>query len=346
METRIEIAREILNEFLERWDLESVKKMKLEEYVSVGNPDTFCQWIETRTKSLGGINGITSIKFGIFKRADSKKKLKTCVNDNQYSWQYYYGSDIGGKFEAYKQVRKEVVETIEYALVGNFEAIDNLHLTSLFKWKIAYLYSNERLIPIFKKEVLAKIAKAFGLNVDRKTTISAIQKLMISKKPPHLNIYEYSNFLYQTYSDQNKSSGKRKLRKRRSSERKNNIEQIVTTKGITYIKRAIHNTLQNQLKEKLINLYGKHAVILEQNFVDIKLELKNSITFYEVKSAPYASDCIREGLGQIMSYAYFDEGQKNKKIVIVGQYPANDEEKKYIDFIKKNLKVDFDYEHL
>lgn len=77
MENNTELSREILNEFLERWDIKTIQSMKLEQYVSVGDKDTFCQWLETKTRALGSIKGINSSKFGIYKRSDPNAKPKT-----------------------------------------------------------------------------------------------------------------------------------------------------------------------------------------------------------------------------------------------------------------------------
>jgi len=70
MESRTEICREILRQFLDRWSANEVRQMTLEQYVSVGDKDTFCQWLETKTRVLGSIKGVYSWKFGIYKRQD------------------------------------------------------------------------------------------------------------------------------------------------------------------------------------------------------------------------------------------------------------------------------------
>lgn len=67
------------------------------------------------------------------------------------------------------------------------------------------------------------------------------------------------------------------------------------------------------------------------------------IVFYEVKSSPYASDCIREALGQILSYTFNDLDNRQKKLVVVGQSP-NKNEVEFIKFIKKTLNIEFEYE--
>lgn len=93
MESRTEICSEILRQFRGRWNVDEVRQMALDQYVSVGDKDTFCQWLETKTRKLGSIKGVYSSKFGIYKRQDESKKPKTLYNDKDYSWLKYYGDD-------------------------------------------------------------------------------------------------------------------------------------------------------------------------------------------------------------------------------------------------------------
>ena len=94
--------KELLDEFLNRWQIDDIENMTLQEYVSVGNKDTFCQWVETKTRMLGSIKGMTSIKFGIYERKNPNKKPKNYKNDNKYSWLKAYGNN---KNEAFKNVK-------------------------------------------------------------------------------------------------------------------------------------------------------------------------------------------------------------------------------------------------
>lgn len=50
----------------------------------------------------------------------------------------------------------------------------------------------------------------------------------------------------------------------------------------SYIADFKHNRLQEALKNKLVKQHGESAVKMEENFVDLKLFLEESITFYEV----------------------------------------------------------------
>jgi 5-methylcytosine-specific restriction endonuclease McrBC GTP-binding regulatory subunit McrB len=185
---------ELLDKFLDRWTLENVQNLTLKEYVGLGNKDTFCQWVETKTRMLGSIKGMTSIKFGIYERNDRTKKPKNYKNDSQYSWLQGYGDNSEIAFE---NTKRDLIKVIQLAEAGRFSEIDNILLPNLFKWKVAFLYSNERLIPIYKRDVLFKIAQHFNLKTDESTTISEIQNVMMLNKPAHLNVYA---FMWQLFS--------------------------------------------------------------------------------------------------------------------------------------------------
>jgi len=338
--------KELLDSFLNRWDLETVKNMILEEYVSVGNKDTFCQWVETKTRMLGSIKGMTSIKFGIYERKDPNKRPKIYVNDNRYSWLRAYGKD---RNEAFKKIKCDILKIIQHSEKGNFDELDEVQLHSPFKWKVAFLYSNERLIPIYKRDVLFKIANHFGLQTDRKTKISEIQEIMIANKPAHLNVYQYMHDLFDRFGreeDKEEVSGKtsttRGRRKRRGTTKRNTEAQVRTVTR-SYIAEQKHNKIQEKLQERLISEYGKQNVILEENYVDVKVIQPNYLGFYEVKSASYASECIKEALGQVLLYIHNDNDERRKKIYVVGQYSANEQDKLYIDFVKSQLNIEFDY---
>jgi hypothetical protein len=347
MENRTDICREILYDFLDRWTVDKVKQMTLDQYVSIRDKDTFCQWLETRTRKLGSIKGINSSKFGIYKRGDKSKKPKRLHNDNDYSWQKFYSDS--DRNEAFKNIKNEILQIIDNAESGQFEQIDRLHLTQFVRWKIAYLYSNERLIPIFKKEVLVKIATHFGLAANYRTPNSEIQRVMIANKPAHLSIYEYSEELYEKFGRDDEKKAKARETQRRTSRRaatgKNTGTQM--RRGTTtYVATQKHNILQETLKNKLVAKYGEKNVSMEKNFVDIKVVQPDKIYFYEVKSSAYASDCIREALGQILSYAHRDDDGKPKHLIIAGQYKPNDDEVDFISYVKENLKLNFDYESI
>lgn len=340
--------KELLDNFLDRWTIENVQNLTLQEYVGLGNKDTFCQWVETKTRMLGSIKGMTSIKFGIYERKDPTKRPKNYKNDNQYSWLLHgYGDN---RKTAFENTKRDIIKIIQLSEVGKFSEIDNILLPNLFKWKVAFLYSNERLIPIYKRDVLFKIANHFGLKTDRYTTISEIQNVMMLNKPAHLNVYAFMRQLYDQFGDNEdkdetvgSTTRKRQRRTIRRAANGRNTTTQARTVTRSYVAEQKHNKIQEALVKLLSDNYGKDNVVLEENYVDIKLIQPNYIVFYEVKSSSYASECIKEALGQILLYSLNDTDKRPKKHIVVGQYPTTDNDKKYIDFLKQNLKLEFDY---
>jgi hypothetical protein len=343
MENRTEICREILHEFLDRWTVENVGTMTLEQYVSVGNPDTFCQWVETKTVDLGNIKGpVGSIKFGIYKRTDKNKKPQDYDNDEEYSWRKSFNAKT--RTEAFNFVKDEIIRIIGCANLGSFEAIDNSKLDDIFKWKVAFLYSQERIIPIFKRDWMHRIGERFKLQTKN---YSAIHQAMISRKPPHLSVYQYAEEFWGEFGKKKEVfRGVKGKRAARRAVAQKNTETQARRAASAYIAIQKHNILQEALKKKLVEQYGEKNVRMEEDFVDIKVTQPEKLYFYEVKSSAYASDCIKEALGQILLYTHRDNDRRPKHLIVAGQYEPNDQEVEYINYLKQNLVVSFEYQKI
>jgi hypothetical protein len=347
-------STKLLDSFMERWSLDNVKKMSLQEYVGVNNHNTFCYWVETETRILGSIKGSSSFLFGIYERKEKSKQYSgRYKSDEKYAWEKKFGEN---RNETFENVKNELIKIINCAETGDFAQIDNIKLHSFFKWKVAFLYSNERLIPIYEREILEKIAESFGLVSPKKASISNIQELMMQNKPANLSVNEYMQHLWDKFGQKdNKDESNERIKKRQENKPKTRRateiqivkNQVRNTASRSYFVEQRHKKLQLALKEKLIKEYGEDSVILfEENNVDVKLFQPNQIIFYEVKTAAYATNCIREALGQLLHYSFSDKDLREKKLLVVGQYPPNLGDREYIAFIKKTLNIDFDYENV
>lgn len=338
--------RAILTDFLKTWPLEKVEKMSLDEYVNVKDTETFCQNVETKTRPLGSIKGLNSIKFGIYKRGDKKKRPKNAISDDTHSWLSYFGDK---KSNAFESIKSELIKIIESAQRLDFEKIDDIHLHSIFKWKVAFLYSNEGFIPIFKKDALHLIAKNLGLAISKSTTYSEIHRFIAKTKPIGISVYDYMRQLYSEYrieqeSDKNGIKGNSTKRKARKATGQRNTSSQNRKGTQEYVAEQFHNELQEKLERYLSDKYGVDTVVLEENYVDVKLTLKNEIHYYEVKTAGFAEDCIRQGLGQLLSYVHFENDNRKKKLIVFGKNKPNAQETDFIDFVKSQFdKIDFDY---
>ena len=196
---------ELLAEFLETWPLERVQAMSLEEYTNTNRSDSFCYWIERRTDSLGGISGGSSFKFGIYKKAteDAKEEVtsKKVSSDGVYVWLDKYGNS---KDEAFEKVKSLVIAVIEASKAGRFSAIDAIDLGDATKWKIAFLYSDYKLINTFNYDNLLSICDDLEIPTVAKEPISSLSQKILSKKVSDEDFFEFgSQFWIQPLVSQN-----------------------------------------------------------------------------------------------------------------------------------------------
>ena len=106
----------------------------------------------------------------------------------------------------------------------------------------------------------------------------------------------------------------------------------------------MHNKIQQGVYDKMVSLFGDKAVKMEENFVDIIFTSNEYTELIEVKPYHSATYCIREGLGQLLSY--YQKHYQNKKnihLVIIGLNKPNSTDKDFIEFIQKTINVSFSY---
>jgi len=184
--------------FVKAWPLSKVKKMKLTAYTATASKHTFCYALEFLTNENGSIRGGSAYKFGIFKRGSAGKALKAkhLVTDGAYAWYRKYGTR---RDAAFRQIRSKIVTVIEAAQAGTFELIDKVDFGLAVKWKIAYLYAPDSLVPIYSRHVLSQIAFVSGFEQARQAPISALQTFLMSHKVPHQCSADYALELWQAY---------------------------------------------------------------------------------------------------------------------------------------------------
>ncbi|HHP0278408.1 McrB family protein [Acinetobacter baumannii] len=187
------------NEFLNQWSVEKVQKMTLPEYSQVGNIDTFGYWLEHKTKLIANILGGSAFKFGIYHRnaSDEKENGKGKIYGADYAWLEKYGQT---KEKAFDEVKKRILETIKASQLGEMEAIDQIDFSPVLKWKIAYLYQDQKnpnIVPIFSKTWLD------FLSGNNNFTYSQAYKYLLGKKDKNIPIQEYGNKLAEQYLNAN-----------------------------------------------------------------------------------------------------------------------------------------------
>lgn len=147
----MEDRRQLCNQFLEAFPLSKLKDLTLDTYTNLNKDNSFCYWLESRTTGLGSFRGGYSFKFGIYAYRNKPASDGSVKSDDKYAWYAKYNQDTAeGAFEI---VKNAIVRVANYANEGKFEEIESIsELGEGYKWKIAFLYSHERLIPIYSKK--------------------------------------------------------------------------------------------------------------------------------------------------------------------------------------------------
>lgn len=186
---------EKLNVFLKEFSLENLKGLPIEKYTDTGvNRKDFTYKIEWELDCFGGIKGGSSYKFGIYKCNSRPKERKGYKydEDNKYAWVENYNPN-GSYIDVYEEIRDRICRVAEAASGENvdYDEIQNIALGDAFKWKVAFLYSRKRLVPVYQKEALNTAIQRLGvLFDDKEITIANLQKALMFYYTEHKEDYD------------------------------------------------------------------------------------------------------------------------------------------------------------
>lgn len=108
---------------------------------------------------------------------------------------------------------------------------------------------------------------------------------------------------------------------------------------------ALHNKIQNRLFGLLQKRYGEDAVVLEKAHVDIVVEHPDLYAFIEVKSDPEARLALRNAIGQLLEYAWYEQlaGQRRPELIVAAPAPLTPAARSYLARLreKEGLKIHY-----
>ena len=110
--------------------------------------------------------------------------------------------------------------------------------------------------------------------------------------------------------------------------------------------------MQTMLYEKLVRQYGAEHVgteVASGAGTSIDLVVKNNALciFYEIKTADTVKGCIRQGLPQLLEYAYWHgEIGSADRLVIVGPVEITRDAQRYIEFLREQFNLPIEYLYL
>lgn len=106
--------RQLYNDFLKAFPVESLKDMTLEQYTDLKKDNSFCYWLEAKTSELGSIWGGSSYKFGVYEYQKRPKiNDSRVISDEKYAWYSKYHKVTVQ--EAYDVVREAIIKIALYA---------------------------------------------------------------------------------------------------------------------------------------------------------------------------------------------------------------------------------------
>ena len=198
----------LVNEFLNKWPVSRIKKLKLTEYTNK-NKDSFTWDMEKGLlKFIAPIESSRKGQFGVYaSTASYEKKLIEYKNGTakykDYGWQTKWSPNKPGsktnKDEAYKNVLESINDVIEFAQKGELTKINEVELAPLYKWKIAFVYGKQQVMSIPKSSVLesALVEKSIIFN---KNDVASMHEKLLSLKPEEVRFYDYCSDIYDKYS--------------------------------------------------------------------------------------------------------------------------------------------------
>ena len=199
--------RALHKQFLQQFPIDKLGSMTLEEYTNLNRDNSFCYWLESKTQELGSIWGGSSYKFGIYRYEKRPDNPTVVVPDDEYAWYKKYNAS--NKEEAFKVVLNSIIGIAESAQKGDFQAIEeDSTFGNVVKWKIAFLYANEMLLPFYKREMLEKIASEYGYSNPSKAKIYELQHFLMEQKGDK-DLYDFSDELLSIMNKEQADDNKR-----------------------------------------------------------------------------------------------------------------------------------------
>ncbi len=202
MELNVKEFDNTLSAFLTAWPYSRVLSMTVEEYAELSNNDSFCYWLEYGSVALGSIGAIALHKFELWKPKDEKDfKDDRFTTDGRFAWNTQKGKTLQ---EAFTEIKRLVLDIIMQSQNENWQAIDAIPFHAIGKWKIAFLYSGKKLLPIYSKRALLAITKGLGRELPYVTPVYELQKYILTFKDVKEDIDDFAYRLYIQFAEKKK----------------------------------------------------------------------------------------------------------------------------------------------
>lgn len=352
-------SKEQYDGFIKKYQKDNLSTLSLEDYTNIkinDNDEYFTHWLERKTENCGKFRTASSYAYGIYKvnpnniQDENEKKIaedkyKAFDENNKKSKDYLSNDKAQEYFK--KTVLPIIVALSKYEDIGdnyNLKTVRPLDIN--YARKIAYMYNVDKLIPIFKKEVLESISEFFDIKDEIDFSSYKATELILEKIKKEFEINEdidiqqsqkLASFLWEKFGTSI------------SFESKNIIYYGAPGTGKTY-------TVQNAIKQKMLLENAKsfftqfHPSFGYEDFIEgLKPSIKNGATELVLTDGIFKKFC-KEAMNELknarkekrepISYYFLaDEINRAELSKVFGELLLCIEESKRVDFDDKgNIK--------
>ncbi len=110
-----------------------------------------------------------------------------------------------------------------------------------------------------------------------------------------------------------------------------------------------HARMQTRLVARLVARYGSSHVAAEAGGVDVRVRTKSGFILFEIKPDESPRVVIRQALGQLLEYAYFEPKNwrgAQLRLVIVGRSRLDPTTKAYMKRLASTFRLPLVYQHI
>lgn len=142
--------------FIEKFPIDSLPELEIDEYVLGTGEESFCYWLEFKD-ILFGIGGGNSAKFGLYK---SKEGYITGFGNGK---RILEGEEINN---FYQEIINGIVQALQFTKEDNINEIKNLQIPiqNMVLQKILSVYFPDKFLTIGASDVLKECAKGLGID--------------------------------------------------------------------------------------------------------------------------------------------------------------------------------------
>jgi len=182
--------------FIELYPKDKIKNLTLDDYTNIKtdeNDNYFTYFIERKTEQCGKFRTASSFSYGVYKVNEKnvneaeKEKAKDSYRTLKQKKEYVYKEEAEGYFK--NSVLPKLIQ------LANFEDIEDIKPLDInYARKVAYMYNPDKLISIYKKDVLEAIANFFGIKDDVDFKSYKATEKILEKVKEVFEITEESDF--------------------------------------------------------------------------------------------------------------------------------------------------------